>query len=344
MQGRLDYAIVDEVDSILIDEARTPLIISGPALDDANRYKTSDHVARQLVRKQAEATTKPPAASRSGTATARRAGRRPTQVPGRRREVQDRSAWINEDEAEAIAHTQHFVVERERRPPTLPIEGIDVAQAEMGVGSFYIGANMEWPHMMENSLRAHAVYERDRDYAVVEGEVIIVDEFTGRLMHGRQWSDGLHQSVEAKENVKIKEETQTIATITIQNYFKLYKNLAGMTGTAMTEADEFMKIYKLDVLAIPTNRPVNRVDHNDHIYKTAEDKYNSIVEEIHAVYSAASPRTSTSSPKSSTTSRTSTARWARTSRILTRPSRSGTTARARASCSGRPTRKPAGMS
>ncbi len=193
--------------------------------------------------------------------------------------------WLNEDEAEAIQHTQHFVVERDRKAAHLTHDGVDVAQAELGIGSIYSGANMDWPHLLENALRAHAVYERDRDYAVVEGEVIIVDEFTGRLMHGRQWSDGLHQAVEAKENVRVKEETQTVATITIQNFFKLYRELAGMTGTAMTEADEFAKIYKLEVLAIPTNRPVNRVDHNDKIYKTSEDKLTAIVEEIHAVHS-----------------------------------------------------------
>ena len=125
---------------------------------------------------------------------------------------------------------------------------------------------MEWPHLMEQALRAHLVYERDKDYVVQDGEVIIVDEFTGRLLEGRQWSDGLHQAVEAKERVAVKEESQTLATITFQNYFRLYKKLAGMTGTAMTEAEEFLKIYKLDVVSVPTHRPVNRMDHNDRIY------------------------------------------------------------------------------
>jgi preprotein translocase subunit SecA len=290
VQGRLDYAVVDEVDSLLIDEARTPLIISGPAIDDANRYRTADHVARTLVRKQGEA----------NNATSRRLAEwakngvpggldRNPKFHGAVEKFKVDPLWINEDEAEAIQHTQYFVVERDRKAAHLAHEGINVAQAEMGIGSLYSGANMDWPHMIENALRAHVVYERDRDYAVVEGEVIIVDEFTGRLMYGRQWSEGLHQSVEAKENVRIKEETQTVATITIQNFFKLYKELAGMTGTAMTEADEFMKIYKLEVLAIPTNRPVNRVDHNDKIYKTSEDKYRAIVDEIHAVHSAGTP-------------------------------------------------------
>ena len=290
VQGHLDYAVVDEVDSLLIDEARTPLIISGPSVDDANRYKMADHVARVLVRKQQEANNE--TTRRLGEWGRNGAPREATSNQKHQGAVDKFKIdplWVNEDEAEAIQHTQYFIVERERKAAHLTHQGVDVAQAEMGIGSLYSGANMDWPHMIENSLRAHAVYDRDRDYAVVEGEVIIVDEFTGRLMHGRQWSDGLHQSVEAKENVKIKEETQTVATITIQNFFKLYKNLAGMTGTAMTEADEFMKIYKLEVLAIPTNRPVNRVDHNDKIYKTSEDKYRAIVDEIQAVHSASKP-------------------------------------------------------
>jgi preprotein translocase subunit SecA len=290
VQGHLDYAVVDEVDSLLIDEARTPLIISGPSVDDASRYKMSDHVARVLVGKQKEANAETSRRLTEWLSTG--APREATSNPKHNSAVDKFKIdplWVNEDEAEAIQHTQYFIVERERKSAHLTHQGVDAAQAEMGIGSLYSGANMDWPHMIENSLRAHAVYERDRDYAVVDGEVIIVDEFTGRLMHGRQWSDGLHQSVEAKESVKIKEETQTVATITIQNFFKLYKNLAGMTGTAMTEADEFMKIYKLEVLAIPTNRPVNRIDHNDKIYKTSDDKYRAIVDEIHAVHSASQP-------------------------------------------------------
>jgi len=290
VQGRLDYAVIDEVDSILIDEARTPLIISGPAFDDVNRYKVADHVARVLLRKQNEA----------NNATARRIRQWEKTGPpeGAERNPKFSEAvekfksdplWLTEEEAEAIGHVQYFVVERDRKQVHLTHEGIDVAQAELGVGSLYSGANMDWPHLIENALRAHVVYERDRDYVVLNGEVIIVDEFTGRLMYGRQWSDGLHQAVEAKEGVRIKEETQTLATITLQNFFKLYSELAGMTGTAMTEADEFMKIYNLEVVAIPTNRPVNRVDYNDRIYKTPEDKYRAIVEEIHAVHSGSRP-------------------------------------------------------
>jgi preprotein translocase subunit SecA len=153
------------------------------------------------------------------------------------------------------------------------------------VGSFFVGENMEWPHLMENAMRAHVVYERDKDYVVERGqkgemEVIIVDEYTGRKMIGRQWSDGLHQSVEAKEKVPIKEETQTLATITLQNFFKLYKALSGMTGTAMTESEEFAKIYKLEVVNIPTNRPVIRKDEEDRVYRSEKEKWEAIIDEI----------------------------------------------------------------
>src|SRR6201999_3122981 len=164
-------------------------------------------------------------------------------------------------------------------------EGIAAAQEAAGVGSFYVGNNMEWPHLMEQSLRAHVVYEKDKDYVVERGqrgemEIIIVDEFTGRKMTGRQWSDGLHQAVEAKERVPIKQETQTLATITLQNFFKLYKSLSGMTGTAQTEAEEFSKIYKLEVVTIPTNRPCVRADNEDRVFRTEREKWESILEEI----------------------------------------------------------------
>ncbi|MBI4580516.1 MAG: hypothetical protein HY718_12485, partial [Planctomycetes bacterium] len=281
VQGRLDYSIVDEVDSILIDEARTPLIISGPARDDVSRYKWADSLARSLVRKQGQCNAE----------TARRLsewGRNPPEYllknpkfddAGKRFRVDPE--MLTEDEAEAIEHRQLYVVQRDRKSVHLTHEGVAHAQEEAGIGSFYSGANMECPHLLENSLRAHVVYERDKEYVVQDRAIIIVDEFTGRLMYGRQWSDGLHQAVEAKENVPVKEETQTMATITIQNFLKLYEKIAGMTGTAMTESEEFMKIYKLEVIAIPTNRPVNRNDHNDKIYRTFANKYEMIVEEIH---------------------------------------------------------------
>ncbi len=203
-QGELHYAIIDEVDSILIDEARTPLIISGPAFDDVRKYAEADRIAR-LLKKDA-----------------------------------------------------HFEVKEKERTCHLNDEGIREAERIAGIESFYTPGNMEWPHLIDNALKAHYLYKRDRDYVELNGEIVIVDEFTGRLMTGRQWSDGLHQAVEAKERVKIKEENQTLATITLQNFFKLYKKLAGMTGTAMTEANEFYKVYNLDVIAIPTNRPLTR--------------------------------------------------------------------------------------
>ncbi|GAB6185098.1 preprotein translocase subunit SecA [Thermopirellula anaerolimosa] len=230
VQGRLHYAIIDEVDNILIDEARTPLIISGPAHDDISRYRRADQIARQL---------KPEA---------------------------------------------HFEINEKDRTCHLTEEGIRKAEELAGVESFYTAGNLEWPHLIDNALKAHHLYKRDVHYVVQGDEVVIVDEFTGRLMHGRQWSDGLHQAVEAKENVRIKEETQTLATITIQNFFRLYDKICGMTGTAMTEANEFWKIYKLEVVAIPTNRPLRRVNHPDVIYRTAREKYQAIVEEIERMH------------------------------------------------------------
>jgi preprotein translocase subunit SecA len=286
VQGRLDYAIVDEVDSILIDEARTPLIISGPAEDDVSRYKTADSVARVLIQRQTEANSRTAATIRSWGEHPPEEYFKDPKFDGGLKKFKADPLWLNEDEAAALGHTQYFIVARERKSVHLSHDGVTVAQEQLGVGSLYVGANMEWPHVIENAVRARVVYVRDVDYVVKDGDVIIVDEFTGRLMYGRQWSDGLHQAVEAKEGVRVKEETQTLATITLQNFFKLYDRIAGMTGTAMTEADEFMKIYRLDVVAIPTNRPVNRVDHNDRIYKTIDDKYNAIVEEIHDVHSS----------------------------------------------------------
>src|SRR3954471_11138733 len=190
-QGQLHYAIIDEVDSILIDEARTPLIISGPAFDDVRKYAEADRIARLL-----------------------------------RKDI-------------------HFEVKEKERTCHLNDDGIREAERIAGIESFFTPGNMEWPHLIDNALKAHHLYRRDRDYVELNGEIVIVDEFTGRLMTGRQWSDGLHQAVEAKERVKIKEENQTLATITLQNFFKLYKKLSGMTGTAMTEANEFYKVYKL---------------------------------------------------------------------------------------------------
>jgi len=235
VQGPLDYAIVDEIDNILIDEARTPLIIAGPAHDDITKYPRADRVARQLTR--------------------------------------DKHFEIKEKE-----HTCH-----------LTDEGVRKAEELVGVESFYSAGNMEWPHLIDNSLKAHYLYKRDVNYVVEGGEVVIVDEHTGRKMPGRQWSDGLHQAVEAKEGVRIKEVTQTMATITLQNYFKLYKKLCGMTGTAMTEANEFYKIYKLDVVAVPTNRPSQRINYQDVIYRTEREKWGAVVDEIAEVHKTGRP-------------------------------------------------------
>jgi preprotein translocase subunit SecA len=228
-QGPLNFAIVDEVDNILVDEARTPLIISGPAHDDVTKYSKADQIARQL------------------------------------------------------RADQHFEVKEKEHTVALTEEGVRSAEKMAGVESFYTAGNMEWPHLIDNSLKAHYLYKRDVNYVVQNGEVVIVDEFTGRLMPGRQWSDGLHQAVEAKEGVRVKEESQTLATVTLQNFFKLYKKLGGMTGTAMTEATEFWKIYKLDVIAIPPNRGMKRINHPDVIYRTEREKWIAVADEVERI-------------------------------------------------------------
>ena len=225
-QGKLNFAIIDEVDNILIDEARTPLIISGPAFDNPGKYKDADRIARMLAREK------------------------------------------------------HFVVNEKDHNVTLTDDGVREAERLAGVESFYTAGNMEWPHLIDNALKAHHLYQKDVRYVVESGKVIIVDEFTGRKMEGRQWSDGLHQAVEAKEGVPIKEETQTLATITLQNFFKLYGKICGMTGTAMTEAGEFWKIYALDVVSIPTNKPLKRIEHPDVIYRSEREKFIAVADEI----------------------------------------------------------------
>jgi preprotein translocase subunit SecA len=245
VQKDLYFAIVDEVDSILIDEARTPLIISGPAEDHVGRYREADGVARQLV----------------------------------------------EDE--------HYEVKEKERQASLTEEGIVRAQEILGVESFYVPGFEDWPHYIENALRAHSLYEKDKEYVVEEAqdpqtgqvrpEVVIVDEFTGRKMAGRRWSDGLHQAVEVKEGLEPKQETQTLATITFQNYFRMFDKLAGMTGTAITEAGEFHKIYTLDVVSVPTNRPIARADHVDVVFRTLPEKWNAICDEIERVQAIGQP-------------------------------------------------------
>ena len=228
---RRNFAILDEVDNILIDEARTPLIISGPSEGDTWKYGKADSIARRL------------------------------------------------------SVGSHFEVKEKEQQATLTEDGIIEAQNLAGVESFYSGRHMEWPHLIEQSLRAHHVYKCDVDYVVQPGEggqqeVVIVDEFTGRLMAGRRWGDGLHQAVEAKERIVIRAENQTLATITFQNFFRLYDKLAGMTGTAVTEAGEFMRIYGLDVVPVPTNRPMVRDDMEDLLYASERAKFTAVVTDI----------------------------------------------------------------
>jgi len=226
VQREHNYAIVDEVDSILIDEARTPLIISGPSEESTDKYYRIDKI-----------------------------------IPRLRRDID-------------------YQVDEKHRTATLTEEGVARAEDLLSVENLYDPANMEILHHVNQGLRAHTLYKRDGEYVVKDGEVIIVDEFTGRLMPGRRWSDGLHQAVEAKEGLKIQQENQTLATITFQNYFRMYKKLAGMTGTAETEAEEFGKIYKLDVLPIPTNRTLRRIENPDVIYRTEREKFEAVVKEI----------------------------------------------------------------
>ncbi len=297
VQSPLEYAIIDEVDSILIDEARTPLIISGPAFDDVSRYKKADQVARKLIslhgnydriKRQIDSAERAAAAAAGELAEAKKDKDNErvekSQQVIERSQVELESAQSNLTEA-----TQYYEVEYDRKAVHLTHEGVGAAQEIAGVGSFFIGSNMEWPHLLEQSLRAHAAFEKEKDYVVMDGKVIIVDEFTGRLMHGRQWSDGLHQAVEAKEAVAVKEESQTLATITLQNFFKLYDQIAGMTGTAATEAEEFMNIYNLEVVVIPTNEPCIRENMDDVIYKSMSEKFNAIVEEINDISTSGRP-------------------------------------------------------
>ncbi len=235
VQKVLYYAIVDEVDSILIDEARTPLIISGPATGSIDKYALADKIARTLRK------------------------------------------------------DDHYEVKEKERQATLKEAGIEEAEKMVGVPSFFQPPNEDWPHYIENALRAHNLYQLDKEYVVENGEVIIVDEFTGRKMQGRRWSDGLHQAVEVKEGLPPRQENQTLATITYQNYFRMFDKLAGMTGTAITEAGEFLKIYKLDVLSVPTNVPVVRKDWDDTVYRTEPEKWKAITDELAAVHQKGQP-------------------------------------------------------
>ncbi len=236
------YSIVDEVDSILIDEARTPLIISGPSEESTDKYYKVNRIVPKLIRGE---------------------------------EIQGK-------EPGEKYTTGDYTVDEKHRSVALTEEGMEKACRLLGVKSLWDIETVEWRHHVDAALKAHFVFHRDKDYMVKDGQVIIVDEFTGRLMPGRRWSDGLHQAVEAKENVKIERENQTLATVTFQNYFRMYKKLAGMTGTAETEAAEFQKIYNLDVLVIPTNVPLIRIENHDIVYRTEEEKFRNAAKEIKA--------------------------------------------------------------
>ncbi len=235
VQRELNYAIVDEVDSILIDEARTPLIISGPAEESSEKYYRINQIIPSLL--------------------------------------------LDQD----------FTIDEEARQVMLTDDGVEKVERKLGVENLYDPEQIETLHHVEQALRAHALYKRDRDYMVQNGEVLIVDEFTGRPMPGRRWSDGLHQAVEAKEGVKIENENQTLATISFQNYFRMYSKLSGMTGTADTEAGEFHDIYKLDVTVIPTNKPMVRKNLEDVVYKTEGEKFKAVAEEIAKLHEKGQP-------------------------------------------------------
>lgn len=235
VQKALNYAIVDEVDSILIDEARTPLIISGPTDETTDKYYVVNNVVKLLQKEP------------------------------------------------------HYKVDEKRRSATLTDEGINFAEERLNVGNLYDIDNVDMLHFVNNALRAHAVFKIDVDYVVQNDQIIIVDEFTGRLMEGRRYSDGLHQALEAKENVTIQNENQTYASITFQNYFRMYNKLAGMTGTALTEANEFRQIYTLEVAPIPTHRKMVRIDNPDVIYKTSDEKYKAVADEIERLHEKGQP-------------------------------------------------------
>ncbi len=251
VQRALNYCVVDEVDNILIDEARTPLIISGPSEESTDKYYVIDRIIPRLKR----------------------------------------AATITEGKLHEIEATTtgDYIVDEKAKTVAMTETGVLTVEKLLGVKNLYEPANIDLVHHVQQGLRAHTLYKRDVDYVVKDGEVIIVDEFTGRLMAGRRWSDGLHQAVEAKEKVKIQQENQTLASITIQNYFRMYAKLAGMTGTADTEAEEFARIYNLDVVVIPTNVPLARVNQNDVVFKTQREKLSAVADEIAEMYKVGRP-------------------------------------------------------
>jgi preprotein translocase subunit SecA len=249
VQRDFNFAIIDEVDSILIDEARTPLIIAGPSEESTDKYYRVNQIIPRL----------------------------------------ERGEVIEGKEPGQSYTTGDFTVDEKHRTVALTETGVLKVEKLLNTGNLYDPANIEMNHHVQQSLRAHILYQGDRDYVVQEGQVIIVDEFTGRLMPGRRWSDGLHQAVEAKEGVKIERETQTLASVTFQNFFRMYKKLSGMTGTADTEAAEFGKIYNLDVTVIPTNKPMIRIENPDVVFRTEEEKFRNAAKEIQALHEKGQP-------------------------------------------------------
>ncbi len=253
VQRKLNYAIVDEIDSILIDEARTPLIISGRANEASDIYRKADRFVAKLEAK----------------------------------------TLIEEDvkdlEQEEDNEKYDYVIDLTAKSASLTQKGIEKAEKEFGLENFNDLANSELVHAVNQALRAHGIMKKDVDYIVKDGEVLIVDEFTGRIMYGRRYNNGLHQAIEAKEHVKVADESKTLANITFQNFFRMYNKLSGMTGTAMTEEEEFEEIYKLDVIEIPTNKPMARKDHADIIYKNEAAKFRAVVREIKASYEKGQP-------------------------------------------------------
>src|SRR3954463_10766589 len=241
--GMHQYAIVDEVDNILIDEARTPLIISGAPEQAADLYQRFAKLAPQLV-------------------------------PGKKPEGMDPKS------KKGFVADYDYEFDEKHKTVSVTERGVEKAENFLGIDHLYRAENGPLVNHLIQALRAESLYKRDVDYAVVDGEVKIIDEFTGRILDGRRWSEGLHQAVEAKEGVRVQEENQTLATVTLQNYFRMYDKLAGMTGTALTEANEFMKIYKLPVVEVPTNRPMVRQDRNDQIFKTRGGKWAAVAREI----------------------------------------------------------------
>ena len=251
VQRELHYAIVDEVDSILIDEARTPLIISGPTEESTDLYYKVDRIIPRLTR----------------------------------------AATITEGKLHEIEEVRQgdYIVDEKAKTVTLTESGIARCEQLLSVGNLYDPQHIDTLHHIHQGLRAHALFQKDVDYVAKDGQIVIVDEFTGRLMPGRRWSDGLHQAIEAKEGLRIQQENQTLATITFQNYFRMYDKLAGMTGTADTEAAEFAKIYKLDVTVVPTNRALVRVNNPDVVYKTEREKFDAVVQEIKELHEKGRP-------------------------------------------------------